>query len=105
MYSRLKGKVVIRFMYVGLILYVKPLIVRDFIALRENIPGILKTGPSAIENIEPMIESMSKTLLLLCISMYLNYMFFVTRVTKYLILKKLSRSMEIINWASVVVVI
>jgi hypothetical protein len=34
MYSRLKGKVVIRFIYVGLILYVKLAIIKDFIALR-----------------------------------------------------------------------
>jgi hypothetical protein len=60
-------------------------------------PEILKVGPAAIEKVESFLEPMTKNLLLLCISMCLNYMFFVTRVTKYFILKKINRSMELIS--------
>lgn len=49
MYSRLKGKVVIRFMYVGLIFYVKLRVIEDFINIRSKMPYILIKGPTALD--------------------------------------------------------
>ena len=65
-------------------------------------PDIVKTGPSALTKVESVIKPMPNALLLLCISMYLNYMFFITRVTKFFILKKLNKSMELLNSASLI---
>lgn len=45
MYSRLKGKVVIRFLFVTLIFYIKLRVINDFIIIRNQIPKIIDEGP------------------------------------------------------------
>lgn len=53
MFSRLIGKVVIRFLYVGMVLYIDMRVITDFLTIRKHMPEIVKKGPSSLTVLEP----------------------------------------------------
>ena len=55
MYSRLKGKVVIRFLYVTFIFYLKLRVINDFITIRNQIKAITDKGPQEFKPINNVL--------------------------------------------------
>ena len=100
MYSRLKGKIVIRILFVALVIYSNLMVIDQILILKEKIP--LAVMQASAESIKEVLMSINQGLLITLIAMILNLMFFFSRVAKYLILKKINKKMEFFNQTFVI---
>lgn len=101
MYSRLKGKIVVRVLFLIFIFYYKVVVLNDIILLREKLPVVIESGSRGGSTIEPLLSILSENLLYLFLLLLPNLMFFGTRITKFVILPKIGKKMDLMNFATV----
>lgn len=103
MYSRLKGKVVVRIIYVIFIFQIKMIVMGNLMDIRAELPAVISSSEFANDaSLNSIYENMAQLLLILQVLMLINLMFFITRITKLFILKKIGKTMNLANSATVV---
>jgi hypothetical protein len=102
MYSRLKGKVIVRVIYLIVMIYFKIRILDDVISFRSLLPSVIAQGSLASSELDSIFNNMITNLLAMMILMTINLMFFTTRITKFFVAIKMGKSMDLANFATIV---